>query len=148
MSYFAGSSSYSNTFLVSAFTISQKYPNSEKEIKFRRCLVTFAIKHEIRHFHVTVVQKRERNVQKKRDARAKLLFCLLNLLFLWRSRWRSRLRILKSLVACVADVRKEREREFGRETAREGEGRRGTPTRMPMFSLSRLLIMHTNITQL
>ena len=63
MSYFASSSSYSNTFLVSAFTISQKYPNAEREIKFRRCLVTFAIKHEIRHFHVIVVQKRERNVQ-------------------------------------------------------------------------------------
>ena len=55
--------------------------------------------------------------------------------------------ILKSLVACVADVRKERGGEFGRETAREEEGRRGTPT-MPMFSPSRLLIIHTKITQL
>ena len=27
-------------------------------------MVTFAIKQEIRHFHVVVVQKRERNVQK------------------------------------------------------------------------------------
>ena len=52
------------------------YPSSEREIKFRRCLFTSSIKHEIRHFHVVVVQKRERNVQKKCDARAKLLFCL------------------------------------------------------------------------
>ena len=33
------------------------------------------------HFHVAVVQKRQRNVQKKSDAYAKLLFCSLNLLF-------------------------------------------------------------------
>ena len=50
------------------------YPSSEREIKFRRCLFTSSIKHEIRHFYVVVVQKRERNVQKKCDARAKLLF--------------------------------------------------------------------------
>ena len=30
---------------------------------------------EIRKFHVAVVQRRLRIVQKKRDARAKLLFC-------------------------------------------------------------------------
>ena len=30
---------------------------------------------QIRHFHVVVVQWRQRNVQKKRDARAELLFC-------------------------------------------------------------------------
>ena len=52
------------------------YPSSEREIKFRRCLFMSSIKHEIRHFHVAVVQKQERNVQKKCDARAKLLFCL------------------------------------------------------------------------
>ena len=40
------------------------YSSSEGEIKFRRCLFTFFIKHEIRHFHVMVVQKRQRNVQK------------------------------------------------------------------------------------
>ena len=38
------------------------------------------MKHDIKHFNVVVVRKRQRNVQKKRDARAKLLFCLLNLL--------------------------------------------------------------------
>ena len=43
-----------------------KRPNSssEREIKFRRCLFTSSIKLEIRHFHVVVVQKRKRNVQK------------------------------------------------------------------------------------
>ena len=45
------------------------YPSSEREIKFRRCLFMSSIKHEIRHFHVVVVQKRERNVQKMCDAR-------------------------------------------------------------------------------
>ena len=43
------------------------------------CYIT--LKREIWHFHVVVVQKRLRNVQKKYAARAKLLFCLLNLLF-------------------------------------------------------------------
>ena len=33
-------------------------------IKIRRCLFTFSIKDEIRHFHVVVVEKRQRNVQK------------------------------------------------------------------------------------
>ena len=41
------------------------YPSSEREIKCRRCLFMFSIKHEIRHFHKIVVQKRQRNVQKK-----------------------------------------------------------------------------------
>ena len=39
-----------------------------------------SIKREIRNFPVVVVQWRQRNVQKKRDARAELLFCLFNLL--------------------------------------------------------------------
>ena len=37
--------------------------------------VNACTKREIREFHVEVVQRRQRNVQKKRDARAKLLFC-------------------------------------------------------------------------
>ena len=41
---------------------------------------TFSSKLKIRSFHVVVVQRRQRNVQKKRDARRELLFCLLNLL--------------------------------------------------------------------
>ena len=36
----------------------------EREMKFCRCLFTFFIKREIRRFHVVVVQKRERNIQK------------------------------------------------------------------------------------
>ena len=47
-------------------------------------------------------------------------------------------------VACVAGVRKGRERELGRETTREGGGRRGTPARKPLFSPSRLLIKKNN----
>ena len=51
------------------------YLRSEKE-KENCCLVfTSSIKRETRRFHVVVVQQRQRNVQKKRDARAKLLFC-------------------------------------------------------------------------
>ena len=44
------------------------------------------------------------------------------------------------MIACVAGVREGRGSELGRETAREGGGRRGTPARKPLFSLSRLLI--------
>ena len=40
------------------------YSSSESEIKFLPCLFTLSIKHEIRHFHVLLVQKRQRNVQK------------------------------------------------------------------------------------
>ena len=32
-------------------------------------------KREFRHFHVVAGQRRQRNEQKKRDTRAKLLFC-------------------------------------------------------------------------
>ena len=54
--------------------------SSEREVKFRRCLFTYFIKREIRHFHVVVVQKRAKKCTNKRDAREKLLFCLQNLL--------------------------------------------------------------------
>ena len=56
------------------------YSSSEKEIKFRRCLFMSSIKRKIRHFHV-VVAKTGKKCTKKGDARAKLLFCLLNQLF-------------------------------------------------------------------
>ena len=41
------------------------------------CCLLFpsSIKREIKQFYVVVEQRRQRNVQKKRDARAKLLFC-------------------------------------------------------------------------
>ena len=51
-----------------------------KRSKFRHFLFTSSIKHEIRYFQVVILQKQQRNVQKKCDARAKLLFCLSNLL--------------------------------------------------------------------
>ena len=52
-------------------------------------------------------------------------------------------------IACVAGFRKGRGRELGRDTTREGGGRRGTPARKPLFSPTRLLIRKmTNITQL
>ena len=53
----------------------RRYQSSGKE-KESCCLVFPSLtKREIRHFHVVVVQRRQRNVQKKRDARAKLFFC-------------------------------------------------------------------------
>ena len=50
------------------------YQSSGKEKQ--SCCLAFpsSTKREFRHFHVVVVQRRLRNVQKKRDARAKLLF--------------------------------------------------------------------------
>ena len=59
--------------------------SSGRETIVRRCLFTFSIQREIRHFHVVVVKKRQRKVKKKNcDARtAKLLFCLLDLLRLF-----------------------------------------------------------------
>ena len=42
----------------------------------RRCLFTTSINSEMRHFHFVVVQKRK-EMYKKSDARAKLLFCSL-----------------------------------------------------------------------
>ena len=47
----------------------------QKKKKKAVAVFTSFTKREIRHFHVVVVQWRQRNVQKKRDARAKLLFC-------------------------------------------------------------------------
>ena len=62
----------------------------ERERKIRRRLFTSSMKRKIRHFHVVVVQSRQRNVQKKRDARAKLLFWLTNQLLFCLSRCRRR----------------------------------------------------------
>ena len=57
----------------------------------------FPSKLKIWSFHVVVMQGLQRNVQKKRDARAKLLFCLLNLLLFWCSRCRGRRSFVRSL---------------------------------------------------
>ena len=54
------------------------WSSSEREIQFRRCLFTSSIKRKIRH---SVSRRSRANTGKKctklRDARAKLLFCLL-----------------------------------------------------------------------
>ena len=49
---------------------------SKRERKIRRGLFVSSVKREIMHFHVIVVQRQQRNVQEKCDARANLLFCL------------------------------------------------------------------------
>ena len=43
-------------------------------INFHRCLLLSSIKREIRHFHVVIVQKRQRSVKKKCVACAKYFF--------------------------------------------------------------------------
>ena len=77
-----------------------KGPNSssEREIKFRRWLFTSSIKREIRHFHVVVVQKRERNVQKSVMHLRSCCFANQTNCFFWRSRCRPRRWILKWLM--------------------------------------------------
>ena len=52
----------------------------KRKKKFSCRLFGSSLKREIRNFPVVVVQWRQRNVQKKRDACAELLFCLFNLL--------------------------------------------------------------------
>ena len=44
--------------------ISRGHTQAQIEKKIRRCLFTSSIKREMRYFHVVVVQKLERNVQK------------------------------------------------------------------------------------
>ena len=79
----------------------QPYPSSERERKFCHCLFTSFTKREIRHFHVVVVQWRQRNsITKKRDTRAKLLFCLVKLLLFLLSRRRFILNFLLFTIHC------------------------------------------------
>ena len=61
----------------SGFNPKGPFLSLEKEKETFCVLFTYSVKRarEIRRFHVPVVQGRLRNVQKKRDARAKLLFC-------------------------------------------------------------------------
>ena len=71
----------------------EPHSSLERERKILLRLFTSSIKREIWHFQVVVVQVPQRNVQNlKREARAKLLFCLINLLLFWRSRSRRRRR--------------------------------------------------------
>ena len=42
----------------------EPHPSFERERKFRRRLCTSSVQGEIRHFHVVVVQRQQRNVQK------------------------------------------------------------------------------------
>ena len=62
-------------------------------VRFQRDKITFitlpfpfSSQLKIWSCHVVVVQGRQRNKQKKHDARAELLFCPLNLLLFWRFR--------------------------------------------------------------
>ena len=76
------------------------YLSSETELKFRLCLFTFSIKRERNEAFARLRRANTgKKCTKKCDARAKLLFWLLNLLFLWRSHCRPRRWILKSLIA-------------------------------------------------
>ena len=61
----------------SGFNPKGPYLSLEKEKETFCVAFTYSVKRgrEISRFHVPVVQRRLRNVQKKRDARAKLLFC-------------------------------------------------------------------------
>ena len=65
----------------SAFNPKGSYLSLEKEKETFCVEFTYSIKRsrEIRKFHVAVVQRRLRNEQKKRDARAKYLFNFANL---------------------------------------------------------------------
>ena len=60
----------------SRFNAKGRYVSLEKEKETFCVVFAYSVKRarEIRRFHVSVVQRLLRNVQKKRDARAKLLF--------------------------------------------------------------------------
>ena len=75
--------------------------------KEKKVVVLFrsSTKREIRQFHVVVVQRRQRNVQKKRFARAEsFCFACLNVLLFCRSRCRRRRCVNSLLVNLSNDV--------------------------------------------
>ena len=72
------------------------YQSSEKDEESRCLLFTSSTKGEITHFHVVVVQWRQRNVQKNVMHVQSCCFARLNPLLLCRSRWRRRRRCLSS----------------------------------------------------
>ena len=63
-----------------------------QEKKWKVVHSPFSRKRKIRHFHVLVMQRRLGNIQKKCDARAKLLFSQSKPIAFCRSRWRRRCR--------------------------------------------------------
>ena len=60
----------------------EPYPSSETEGKFCRLLCTSSVKHEIRHFHVEVVQRRQRHVQKSVSRRKVVVLVIRPIAFL------------------------------------------------------------------
>ena len=80
-------------------TTSQQCFNAVRvALKIVPCNITFtsSIKHEIRLFSRRSRGKTAKKCTKRCDTRAKLLFCFLNLLLLWRSRCRHCRLILRS----------------------------------------------------
>ena len=75
------------------------YQSSVKEKE--NCCFVFpsSTKREIRHFHVVVVQRRQRNVQKSMMHVQSCYFANVNLLFFCRSRCHRRRRCLSSLIS-------------------------------------------------
>ena len=84
------------------------YQSSGKQKK-SRLLFTSSTKREIRHFHVVVVQRRQRNVQKRVMHAQSCCFANLNLLLFSPSRCcrRRRHRCLSSLISITLDRTKD-----------------------------------------
>ena len=81
------------------------HQSSGKEKESCCLLFPSSTKREIRQFHVVVVQRRQRNVQNKRFARAEsCCFACLNLLLFCRSRCRRRRCVNSLLVNLSKDV--------------------------------------------
>ena len=76
-----------------------KHYQSSRKDKESRLVFTSSKKREIRHFHVVVVQWRQRNVQKSVMHVQSCCFVNLNLLLLCSSRCRCRRRCLSSLMS-------------------------------------------------
>ena len=74
------------------------YQSSGKEKEICCLVFPSSTKREFRHFHVVVVQRRQRNLQKKRDHVQSCCFASLNLLLFCRSHCRRRRRCLSSLL--------------------------------------------------
>ena len=79
-----------------------KFP--ERLVEWIAPVVTFYIKREIRKFHVEVMQRRQRNVQKSVMHVQSCCFANLNLVLFCRSPWRRRRRCLRYLTVWVSHV--------------------------------------------